>query len=99
MIKTMVKMFSMVCLATIVAGFGYAHMKALNEYDIMVFHDRLRAKEAVETVLEHYYDKDEVRDWATFRYENLERNKALFANGRVPKPNDLICIEVHRKKK
>lgn len=96
--KSVFKIVGLLCVASMLVGFAFAHYRATHQYEVLTFHDRLLKGETIEGVASQYYnpDKDD-RSYAEFRDDLLERNKVLMANGRVPQINDIICIEVHQR--
>ena len=98
--KSLFKIVGLLCVASMCAGFAYAHYRANNQYEVLTFHDHLCKGESIESVGSNYYNPNEDnRSYAEFRDDLIERNKLLTANGRIPQIGDVVCIEVHAKKK
>lgn len=96
--KSLIKAFGLLAVASIVSGFAYAHYQATHQYNVYFVKDRLRASETVEGIAsQHYNHKLEDRNWEEFRYDVTKRNAKLFANGRIPQIGDVVEIECHER--
>lgn len=95
--KTLFKIFGVVAIASMCAGFMYAHYNRPIQVDTVK--EILFAGETVEGVaFKHYNHKYENRSYAEFRDDVMKHNAHLFANGRIPQIGDEVKIEVHYQK-
>ena len=94
--KATLKLFIILGIASIVAGFTYAHYFR-TETETIVFHETVRAGDTLDGIIEHYYNEQDGRSWQEFRYDHMKRNQVHFADGRALQIGDIICIEVHRQ--
>lgn len=96
--KATLKVFIILGIASMVAGFTYAHwFRTETKVETIVYHETVRAGDTLDDIIEHYYNEQDGRSWQEFRYDHMERNKVHFADGRALQIGDIICIEVHRQ--
>lgn len=95
--KTLFKLFGIVAIASMCAGFMYAHYN--RPVEVKTIKVVLRAGDTVEGKASDYYCYDkENRSYAEFRNDVFDANAHLFANGRIPQVGDEVKVEVHQYK-
>lgn len=79
--KALVKVMACLCLATVMAGFAYAHLSAEPDYIVVekTFKETIRSTDTIDSILEHYYDKDLHGHWGEWKFGilHLPENKHL----------------------
>lgn len=71
--KALTKIIASLCLATVCAGFAYAHFTAEPDYVVIekTFKETFHSGDTVDGILSHYHNKDLDGDFREWKYKVL----------------------------